>query len=66
MIWSSVTAAAGAASGAFAASSVTKVMTIFSSIGASAFFGSSFLNGSFPSNPVAINVIPIFCPKVGS
>ena len=41
-------------------------MTIFSSIGASAFFDSSFLNGSFPSKPVAIKVMPIFSPKVSS
>ena len=42
------------------ASSETNVITIFSSTGASAFFGVCFWNGSLCSKPVAIRVIPNF------
>ena len=70
VIFSATASGALASSTAFGvaafASSVTNVMTIFSSTGASAFFGSSFLNGSLCSNPVAIKVMPNFCPNVSS
>ena len=42
------------------ASSESNVITIFSSTGASAFFGVCFWNGSLCSKPVAIRVIPNF------
>ena len=52
--------ASGAIDSGALGASVSKVITIFSSTGCSAFFGSSFLNGSLCSKPVAINVIPNF------
>ena len=52
--------ASGAIDSGALGASVSKVITIFSSTGCSAFFGSSFLNGSLCSKPVAIKVIPNF------
>ena len=70
---SSVGVSATASVGAFIkllvsllASSESNVITIFSSTGASAFFGVCFWNGSLCSKPVAIRVIPIFSPRVAS